>query len=296
MVARVEEQLGATGAHEGPQGRDEVHDEAPLGAGAAHGHEEAQRAPRARPRGACGRVHSRVLHELPWDPVTSKAHLGGRDAHAQEGVQVGRALDEVERAGDDDEPLGVVVDDEVDHTRKARGDRCHAHQAVRRDDRRPLVQAREQRLEVLSHLPGGPQRVLVPVAGERAPEALHGAAELRGEARAPRVGPVRRLDELRLGRIDREEVVEVGSTRAALHPRGSRVSDTEMAEAHADGAQHHGGGGRGRARRAALRGERAGHLKARHVRRGPLAEGHGLCGRAVSSDVHAVQKGHLGAG
>jgi hypothetical protein len=62
---------------------------------------------------------------------------------------VGGALDEVDRARDDDEVLGVVVDDQVDDALEAAGHGEQPDEAVRRDDGRLLGHGEQQRLDLL---------------------------------------------------------------------------------------------------------------------------------------------------
>mmetsp|Transcript_58162 Transcript_58162/g.118987 ORF Transcript_58162/g.118987 Transcript_58162/m.118987 type:complete len:255 (-) Transcript_58162:755-1519(-) len=126
-----------------------------LCAGATDRNEKAQRLARFQAFLANFAILVDVFDEVTWDPVARKAQVLGGNAHLQEVRVVGGALDKVDGARRNDEPLRVVVDHEVDHVLESRGDGGMPYQRVCGDDRSVLRKSEEEGAYVLSHLVGG---------------------------------------------------------------------------------------------------------------------------------------------
>mmetsp|Transcript_26484 Transcript_26484/g.78336 ORF Transcript_26484/g.78336 Transcript_26484/m.78336 type:complete len:350 (-) Transcript_26484:389-1438(-) len=234
VVARVQHELHLALGHVRAERLDELAHESLLRARAADGDEDAARLARARALLPKLAVELDVVDEVLRDPVAGEDEPVGRDSHPEEVVVVGRALDEVVRAGHDDEPLRIVVDHEVDDMLEAEGDGEHPHKAVRRDDGRGAGDRLHERPQVLRHLVKHAQRVLVAVLGDHAPQLLDRAPELCRHTRAFRVELVHVDDQLGFGRVDVEQVVEVRRPPRAERPRRRRVRDAVVAESHPD--------------------------------------------------------------
>mmetsp|Transcript_40380 Transcript_40380/g.130209 ORF Transcript_40380/g.130209 Transcript_40380/m.130209 type:complete len:540 (+) Transcript_40380:334-1953(+) len=292
VVARVEQQLRAAARDALRHRPDQLAHECLLRARAADRAEDTRRLARGGAGLACIAVGLDVDDELPRDPVADDLEVLRVDAHLQELVVHGRALDQVDRAGDDVEGLRVVVKHEVDDAREAGGDGREADIREAGDDRRVAREGCRERAEVRRD-----DRELArevgrrPVGHEVAKHELDGA-ELGLDARDLRVEVVHRLDEGRLLRVEVEQVVEVRLLVHAERPRGCGVSDAVVAISHPDGAHHD----------AALRLQAGGRLvgalapcrhQAGHVRRGLLGERQRRRRRHHAPDVYVVHANHL---
>mmetsp|Transcript_24609 Transcript_24609/g.79137 ORF Transcript_24609/g.79137 Transcript_24609/m.79137 type:complete len:350 (+) Transcript_24609:554-1603(+) len=238
VVARVQHELHLALGHVRAERLDKLAHEGLLRARAADGDEDAARLARARALFPKLAVKLDVVDEVLWDPVAGEDEPVGWDAHPEQVVVVGRALHEVVRAGDDDEPLRIVVDHQVDDMLEAEGNGEHSHEAVRRDDGRGAGDRLHERPQVLRHLVKDTQRVLVAVLGDHAPQLLHWPSELCRHTRAFRVELVHVDDQLGFGRVDVEQVVEVRRPPRAERPRRRRVRDAVVAESHPDCANN----------------------------------------------------------
>mmetsp|Transcript_9996 Transcript_9996/g.25884 ORF Transcript_9996/g.25884 Transcript_9996/m.25884 type:complete len:530 (-) Transcript_9996:184-1773(-) len=297
VVTRVEEELDLARCDALFERRHEVGNKRFLGTGSTNGDEDAARLARLGAGDARGAVGLDAIDHVLGDPRAGDAQPIGGDSHAQQVVIVTRTLDQVVSTRDDDEPLGVVVDDEIDHFGEAERDSCETDEAVRRDDRRVLGQTQEDRPQVLRHLVRDAQSRLVTSLGERPPELLHRAAEFGGHPRTLGVEGVHVLDQSRLGRVDVEQVVKVRCAARGNSPRRSSICDAVVAKAHADRAHDE------RAilarvwrewHRAITRPQRRGHHQAFDERRLRLREWHSHLRHLAAAHVELVEEDTLG--
>mmetsp|Transcript_40935 Transcript_40935/g.128538 ORF Transcript_40935/g.128538 Transcript_40935/m.128538 type:complete len:418 (+) Transcript_40935:1654-2907(+) len=292
VVARVQHELHLALGHVRAERLDKLAHEGLLRARAADRAKDTRRLACGGAGLACIAVGLDVDDELPRDPVADDLEVLWVDAHLQELVVHGRALDQVDRAGNDVERLRVVVKHEVDDAREAGGDGREADIREAGDDRRVSREGCSERAEVRRD-----DRELArevgrrPVGHEVAKHELDGA-ELGLDARDLRVEVVHRLDEGRLLRVEVEQVVEVRLLVHAERPRGCGVGDAVVAVAHPDGAHHD----------AALRLQAGGRLvgalapcrhQAGHVRRGLLGERQRRRRRHHAPDIYVVHANHL---
>mmetsp|Transcript_14900 Transcript_14900/g.22330 ORF Transcript_14900/g.22330 Transcript_14900/m.22330 type:complete len:278 (+) Transcript_14900:340-1173(+) len=71
-----------------------------------------------------------VLDEVTWDPMSCELNIFGRDAHFEKVLIIHRSLYEIQAAGYNDEPLRMVINDEVDDFGEPRSDGCKSDIAV----------------------------------------------------------------------------------------------------------------------------------------------------------------------
>jgi hypothetical protein len=93
--------------------------------------------------------HSHKLVQSKCDELTRDAHVALWDAQPQQPRVTLWSLHKVMSPRDHEEPLGVVVDDQVDHILEPGGDSRKPDERVRSDDWLVLVQAVKQRCDNL---------------------------------------------------------------------------------------------------------------------------------------------------
>mmetsp|Transcript_12462 Transcript_12462/g.27428 ORF Transcript_12462/g.27428 Transcript_12462/m.27428 type:complete len:407 (+) Transcript_12462:543-1763(+) len=248
VVPGVQENLHGSVLDQGGDGTDERRDEFPLGTRPADGNEKTEgrllfvRLSNDRAADPAIAVGPNVGDEVVGTPVSGDAHVLLRHAHPTQVAVVSGPLHQVETSRGHDEPLRMVVDDQVDDLGKPRGDGGARHETVGAHDGGFAVESAQEGRDELSHLVGGAEAVGVPALGGGAPGFFGGPADLAGDAGSFRVEGVHVLDQGRLvGGGDVQEVVEESAASGiGRSPGRGGVGDAVVAETHAYGADYEG--------------------------------------------------------